>query len=138
MAKLKIGKTSGEARLLLSASLAHRSEFEIEVGDGSEMSLRQIELVERDRSEILRGLERARTEARRIAAMAPNDGLARQLSVATEAFASTASDAVKQKKWLNVSAAGVLDAIKALGLTAAPVSEAITKTIAMIQAIKSV
>ncbi len=129
MAKITIGATHDTSKLLLRATILDSSDLELNVGDGTGMSTRQIEIIERKRGEIELALEQLKASAQ-AAGASPGAGGALRDQVSE--LAATAEKVVRTRKWYSFSPAGLLEAAKSVGAAADPILVSAGKLVALL------
>ncbi|MFC3077808.1 hypothetical protein ACFODL_06880 [Phenylobacterium terrae] len=136
MAKINIGPSSGRSTLRLTADLAHRSEFEIDIGEGRDMSVRELQILERDAVSLKLELARLRQLAAEAAQASPASPAAASLEKEVAGFADAAAQTVQARRWVPLSAKGVLAAVKAIGAAADPVLGSVLKVLEVLEKVR--
>lgn len=129
---IKIGPTSDQSRLALDISLSNASTLDIDVGEGRDMSVREINVVERDQDAIVHEVEALRRSARDVAAAEPDPKKASTLEREANGLADTVMTMIREKRWLKLSIKGVLAGAQAVGVLAGPVAASAIKIMELV------
>lgn len=120
MAKIVIGAGHDKSVLQFTGSAPANSDAEIIVGDGYDMSRRQIDFLfheEKALSSEISSLQRQISDLQRRALC---DAKLKAVCDAAAVIAATAEKVKQERKWYSVSAEGLLEAAKAVGGVADP------------------
>lgn len=121
MPKINIGGSFDSSRLNLEAEFSSNSDIEINVGDGHDMSQRQIKLLERDAATTSGEIEKLRQLVAQLQAQAPHDAKVAALGSEAVAIADVASRIQRERKWYSVTTKGLIEAAEAVGSVASPI-----------------
>ena len=121
MPKINIGGSYDNSKLVLDAEISGASTIEIVVGDGHDMSQRQIKILERDATATSQEIAKLRELAQQLTASMPHDANARTAGKEALNIAATASRIQQNRKWYSVSAKGLIEAAEAIGGAASPI-----------------
>jgi hypothetical protein len=131
MAKLTIGSSHNNSTLKLHAELGANSTMELHVGNGYDMSIREISIIEKSIPDIDHELSHLRALANNFT----GDTYTR-LREESEKVASTAKKIISERKWYDVSASGLIEAAKAVGEAASPLIESAIKIVTLLKQAK--
>ena len=133
MANFKFGDSHGTSTLGLKVSLTQVSKMEVTVGDGYDMSQRQIDIVERDMPQMTDLIGQLRSQTDELeklgAGAAPVVSEARSVAEKSEAIATS-------RTWQHVSLSGLAAAAASFGAAAMPVLEGAAKVVELLKSIK--
>ena len=135
MAKITIGESYDQSTTKLRAELTQSSQMELHVGAAHDMSVREINIIERETSEIATAVSRMRALLSEFETN--NQGL-NPKHVCREAtvVADTAERIVRERKWYSVSGEGLLEAAKSVGEAASPLVASALKIIELLRQAK--
>jgi hypothetical protein len=136
MAKISIGNQTRNSTTRIKANLAHGSQFEIVIGDARDMSLREIEIIEREAGELaaaIDALDKAISHAERGARSKTE---MQKLRNEARAFTADTKKVVTRKQWRPVSANKLVTAAQAIGAGAGPIINAAAKVVGLLQQIQ--
>lgn len=133
MANITIGESTGHARLDLTITLGQLSQMNIDVGAGHDMSVRQINIIEREKADIDRTLEQLQRDLAQLRRTAPTSEKAEVLARESTALSNAAINAIKERKWYQISTAGFVEAAKAIGDASTPIA---TSVLALLKLLK--
>ena len=125
MAKINIGASHDQSTTKLRVELHETSQLELDVGDSHDMSLREIEIVEKQADAV-----RAAGAELRAQAAATGDEAVR---AEADKVATAVERAVAERRWYDISAKGLVEAAKAVGETASPLVATAIKLIELMQ-----
>ena len=125
MAKINIGASHDQSTTKLRVELHETSQLELDVGDSHDMSVREIEIVEKQADAV-----RAAGAELRAQAEATGDDAVR---AEADKVATAVERAVAERRWYDISAKGLVEAAKAVGETASPLVATAIKLIELMQ-----
>ena len=137
MPKINIGGSYENSKLALDAEISAASTIEIVVGDGHDMSQRQIKIIERDATATSQEIANLRDLSQQLAAKMPENPNALKASKEALDIAATADQIQQNRKWYSVSAKGLIEAAEAVGSAASPILKTALNVIRMLSEAKT-
>ena len=140
MAKINIGAAHDNSRMSLKAELSVASVMELNVGDGDGMSQREIEIIERESGQLASELTRLRQQVADMQASpaaTPATPAAAAVCAHASAIAEAAGNMVADRKWYSISAAGLVEAAKAVGAAASPMVDTALKVLDLLNKVRA-
>ena len=125
MARINIGASHDQSTTTLRVELYDSSQLELDVGDSHDMSVREIEIVEKQADAV-----RAAGAELRAQAAATGDETVR---AEADKVATAVERAVAERRWYDISAKGLLEAATAVGEAASPLIATAVKLIELMQ-----
>lgn len=121
MAKISLGTSTGNSKLTVDLNLAHNSQFEVSVGDGHDMSTREIKVLERDEPQFHQHIAAFDSAISAATQTSKNPEVAKRLKEEAAKFRKAATTAVAKKKAVPVSTTGLVNVAKSIGAAATPI-----------------
>ena len=137
MAKINIGAAHDNSRMSLKAELSVASVMELNVGDGDGMSQREIEIIERESGQLATELARLRQQVAEMQASPAATPAAASVCAHASAIAEAAGNMVADRKWYSISAAGMVEAAKAVGAAASPMVDTALKVLDLLNKVRA-
>lgn len=134
--KIELGKQGPKSKLTMSLDVYTNSQLELKVGNQARMSERELRVVERQAVDVQSAVTELRNAIAGYAESASGPGAVQVVSEATK-IANTAMQIVAERKWYSVSAAGLLEAAKAVGDTAVALVGAAVRVIDVLKTLKA-
>lgn len=137
MPKINTGSSHDSSKLFLDAEFSSASDIEIVVGDGYDMSLRQIKILERDASSTALEITKLRDLVAQLKAQLPDDPKVVALGKEAGEIAVAANRMQQERKWYSVSTKGLIEAAGAVGSAASPILKSALGLIKMLSEIEA-
>jgi ElaB/YqjD/DUF883 family membrane-anchored ribosome-binding protein len=125
----------GNSRLDLSVELGQLSQMSLTVGDGLDMSVRQISIIEHDKSKITEKLNQLQTALEKLRETKGNSKHVETLAREAQALADTTEKVVRERKWYEISTAGIVEAAKAIGDSSTPIVKTVLALMSLLKGV---
>ena len=137
MAKINIGAAHDSSKVSVKAELSVESVMELNVGDGFDMSQREIQIIEREKDQLAGALSTLRQQAEDLRSTAAPTPAAAEVVTQATAIADAADQMTEDRKWYSVSAKGLLEAAEAVGAAASPIAATAMKVLDLLQKVRA-
>ena len=137
MAKINIGAAHDSSKVSVKAELSVESVMELNVGDGFDMSQREIQIIEREKGQLAGALSTLRQQAEDLRSAAASTPAAAEVVTQATAIADAADRMTEDRKWYSVSSKGLLEAAEAVGAAASPIVATAMKVLDLLQKVRA-